>query len=341
MFKLAASDLVRHANVWIGAFAVAIVCGLVGEYAFCLTSSSHRVTDALQTNLQTAGTMMLFFSVIAGLPIVASVANLVITRQRISYALWQLAGASPRIVLWVVLLQLAVCGLVGSLVGGLISLALYPPLFPLLFSDFGPSVVTLNVTPDATGLPLVAFWSALIFLCGGFGAARRASKTKPLAALSELERTTSKIPLLRIALLGLSIACAVWFYDLMKTADAKDVITWGFVFPLPIIGIFSALSPWILPTVLRAWSILLRPFVLSDLAGKEARYSLASSSSMELPVMVGYAIICGFSSALGPLAVWYATHVGSDGDFTVGWTPTVIMLGGPLLSPQIGLILSG
>lgn len=109
MLKLAVSDAARHAHVWAGVFAVAAVCGLIDQYGMCLVATGGPLGhDGMVYSF--AGSGMMVFSAIAVVAVTSSVGNLTVARQRESHALWQLAGASPKAVRHLVLLQLGLTG---------------------------------------------------------------------------------------------------------------------------------------------------------------------------------------------------------------------------------------
>lgn len=108
MMRLVFSDLRDHAATWIGALAVAVACGYIGGWVVSLQATAGFSTDALQKFLQNAASSVLLFSLVAAVAVLVSAANLTVSAQRRSYALWQLANVRPALVSAVVLVQLGV-----------------------------------------------------------------------------------------------------------------------------------------------------------------------------------------------------------------------------------------
>ncbi|WP_270299755.1 hypothetical protein [Eggerthella sinensis] len=109
MIRLVFLDLRDHAATWIGAFVVAVACGYIGGWVVSLT-----VTLEPYPNLRDFGWTILLFSSVAAIAVLMTTANLTVSAQRRSYALWQLANVSPRQVSRVVLAQLATVAVLGA-----------------------------------------------------------------------------------------------------------------------------------------------------------------------------------------------------------------------------------
>ena len=131
MLRLALSDLLHSPKTWLGLFIFAITCGCMCQFSFLLIHSaeSHGLM------FSRVGTGMLLLTVIPSLPIASALSNLVVERQRYSYALWQLAGASPCVVRRSVLVQLGLIGGLGAAFGASVSALLYEPVLPLVLPD--------------------------------------------------------------------------------------------------------------------------------------------------------------------------------------------------------------
>ena len=130
MMRLVFSDLRDHAATWIGTFLVAVGCGYIGGWA-----ASMLATAETYRNLDSMVWTMVAFSSFAAAVVLASAANLTVSAQRRSYALWQIANVGPRSVGAVVLAQLAVVATLGAACGTLVETITYAPLFPWVFSS--------------------------------------------------------------------------------------------------------------------------------------------------------------------------------------------------------------
>lgn len=134
MIRLVFSDLRDNAVLWIGAFAVAMSCGYIGGWVLSIRVTSAFYDGELQRLLQNASSSVLVFSLLAGVAVLVSAANLTVSAQRRSYALWQLAHVRPSSVSLVVLFQLVIVGVVGAVVGTLLTVITFESLFPVVFS---------------------------------------------------------------------------------------------------------------------------------------------------------------------------------------------------------------
>ncbi|HQE69878.1 MAG TPA: ABC transporter permease, partial [Atopobiaceae bacterium] len=92
MLKLIFSDLRANKATWVGAFLVAMTCGYIGGWVVSILATAQFYTDSVYRNVNQAGTILFLFSVVAGLTVIAAVANLTVAAQRRSYALWQLVN---------------------------------------------------------------------------------------------------------------------------------------------------------------------------------------------------------------------------------------------------------
>lgn len=292
--------------------------------------------------LSSTGTMMLLFSAAAIVPVIASVSNLTVARQRDSYALWQLVGVNSHAVRNVVLIQLCMTAVIGALVGAIAALVFYEPLFPILFPDLmqpAGSGSSIGLSSGLTGIVNTLLLSALLYVLGGLGSAKKASRTSPIEALSELERPVPKVPWLRLIVLVACLGVTGYLLTYVQSDDVGLVTNGTFLLPLAVVACVASLAPWILHGMLHLWSFPLRPFVIPNLAKKEADFALASSTSIELPVAIGFGIVVGIYSSLSLLGEWYATH-SLSWDPTLNQTARVVFFGCPIVICLVGALAS-
>lgn len=338
MFRLAASDFFCHIRIWVGALAVACACGFIYQYGFCLIGSAEQVGSAFSN----MGLPMLLFSSIAAVPVAAAVGNLVVTQQRKSYALWQLAGVLPGTVRALVIIQLCMTGIFGALAGSAAASLIYSPTLPVLLPDLTELAnleSPVELVPNWSGVIDSCALSAAVFVAGGFGSARRASKMSPTIALTEPESSAPRIPWLRILLMMICLGAAGLLLTYMCSENLTLVTNGTFFFPLVVVVCYSVLAPWFLPLVLRMWTVPLNGLVLPCLAKREAGYALASSTTIELPIMIGFGVIAGISSSVSLLGEWYEAHSLSY-DPTLNQTAQVILFGCPALICLVGSMAS-
>lgn len=335
MIRLVFSDLRDHAATWIGSFVIAVACGYIGGWA-----ASIEATSATYENLRNLSSAVLVFSLLAAVPVLASTANLTVSAQRRSYALWQLANVSPRRVSRVVLAQLVVVAVLGAVCGTLFEAATLGSLFPLVFSS---REVFAQVVPQVGVSAMPAVWLAVagVFLCGGLKGARSAGRTPPITALRESEPKRRGMTWLRgLLFAGLAI-CTCWVASLMLASGPDAVMNWSLYLPILVVATLVPLAPLLFSVLLAAWTSFV-PWAHRDawyLARHTARYGLSTSTSVETPLMVGFGLVAGIFSIIMCGAV-YAQSQGVLDFNGLDMTTTLLLLGGPLLLCALGAAVS-
>lgn len=345
MMHLVFAEFRRNAATWAGAFAVAVACGFVGGWG-----ASILATARAQTSLGFWGGMVLAFSAPSAAAAVSSVSRLAVVAQRRSFALWQLANVSPRLIARIVRAQLAAVGFVGAAFGTLLETASVRPLFPLVFCS--PYYQTISHTTVDVGLPLMPWiWlgSAAVFVLGGARSARLAGTTPPIAALqaadddplpsshpgtrphgARIRRTAAALVLM--VMFGLASSS-------LYGADPASSSQWGISPFLPLLAsaAFAVAAPLLLPSLFAAWS---RPIPQRCtpwmLARASACHSLTSSTAMEVPIAVGIGVVCGVSSISDTLQEYIARNGIVDMAASLDFTSTLLLFGGPVILCAVG-----
>lgn len=346
MIRLVFCDLYDHLTTWIGAFFIAVGCSYIGGWVVSLQTTSSFYADGVQKFLQNAGSSIFMFSLIAGIAVLISAANLTVSVQRQSYALWQLVNIKPYLVSLIVLIQLAIVAVLGAVCGTLLSVITFKPLFPLLFSS---RAEIAQITPHVgiEQLPTVWLIVVIVFLVGGLKGARSAAMTPPLTVLREPEPKKIRLTWLRILVFVALSACMCWMAYTIGEALSEnrqaDAMMWAFLMPVLLASTFAPLAPLLLPVTLSAWTTLI-PLKLNNawyLARNSARYSLSTSTSVETPIMMGFGLVAGIFSVMQVLASHARTQGVSDtSGYILGSTETLLMLGGPVLLCAIGAAVS-
>lgn len=336
MMRLIFSDLRDHAATWIGAFAIALVCGYLGGWVV-----SIEATTASYKNLESFSFAVAIFSILAAVPVLVSASNLTVAAQKRSYALWQLGNASPCRVSVVVLFQLVIVAMLGALVGTFIEAATYTLLFFWVFSSYAPpSDIALHV--GVPFMPIVWVVVSGIFLAGGFTGARSAGCTPPLVALRGLEPKRCGMTWLR-ALLFVGLAVVIWqLVAFLVAAEGGSGLPSTMYVPLLVPAALTALAPVVFSTLLNAWTSLVphAHWNVWYLARHMARFGLSTSTAVETPIMLGFGLIAGIFSLGNSMAV-YAQQLGMfDFNTTLDWTSSILLLGGPVLLCATGAAVS-
>lgn len=342
MIRLVFSDLRDHAATWLGAFFVAVACGCIGGWAASLqaTANFYAGDALLYKGLQQTVPVVISFSSVAAVAVLASAANLTVSAQRRSYALWQLANVRPRLVSAVVLVQMIVVAVLGAVCGTLLAAATISLVFPLVI---GSREALFPVTPQVDLYMLPAVWLAVggVFLLGGLRGARSAGRTPPLTALRDLEPKRKGMTWVRVLLfLGLA-TCTSWFVSFMIASGPDEAMNWSMFMPLFVVATLTPLSPVIFSALLEAWTRIVpqRRWNAWYLARHTARYSLSASTSVETPIMVGFGLVAGIFSAVG-LFTGYLQSQGTADINGLSFAAALFMLGGPVLLCAVGAAVS-
>ena len=234
---------------------------------------------------------------------------------------------SPRVVRRSVLVQLGLIGGLGAAFGASVSALLYEPVLPLVLPDLLDRSSSVAITFYPSDLLETCIYSMFVFVIGGHGSARRASSTSPIAVLSSTDCPTQKVPVLRILLSTFCLAVTVYLFLTMTESSMSTVTNAAFFLPIAITACMSTLAPWLLPPMLRLWTVPLKLNVLLRLSREEACYTLASSTSIELAIM---------SSSIRVLSSWY-TASGSSIGTTINQTAKFILFVCPAIVCLIGV----
>lgn len=333
MIRLVLSDLAAHARVWLGVLAVTIATGFVGAIAAGLIETGIVHGGRVQEGLSSTSAAVIMFTAVTALIVLSSTANLTVALQQRGHALWQLVGVRPALVALVVLTQLGIVGALGALVGSLIAIPIFGPLFVWAFREW-PDMQGISLYLGTISVLVVVAAVTVVVLLGGLRGARRASRTPPIEALRDPEPPRIKMGWFRIVLTVLVLGGTV---TLALTLDGNATIS-AFsgqaVLLTPLIAAaLAAAGPLVFPLVLRAWTSLLPAKASASwfLARNSARYRVSQSSAAISPLMVAIALAGGLYTTGATLAAAQAARTGSTNGFDLAPEGVVILLGGPLL----------
>ena len=335
MMRLVFSDLRDHAATWIGAFLVAVGCGYIGGWAVSIEASAETF-DVLRS----VGSVVIAFSSVAAVAVLALTANLTVDTQRRSYALWQLANMKPRLVSAVVLVQLVVVAVLGAMCGTLLTTITFSPLFPWVF---GARVEYAQAVPrvGAASMPFVWLAVAGTFLCGGLKGARSAGRTSPLAVLRESKPRRAGMTWMRVLLFA-GLAIGAWQVAAIMIGSVPGVVmNWSLYLPILTTAGIAAVGPLAFAAILKAWTSVVPQSRWNAwyVARHTARFGLSASTSVETPVMVGFGLVAGIYSSVSVWAAW--ARLQGDADFNgIDFTTALLMFGGPILLCAIGAAVS-
>lgn len=333
MIRLVLSDLAAHVRVWLGILSVTIATGFVAAIAAGLIETGLVHGGRIAEGLASTSAAVIMFTAVTALIVLSSTANLTVALQQRSYALWQLVGIRPTLVGIVVLIQLGIVGIIGALIGALIAIPVFGPLFTWVFREWEQMQgITLHL-----GIVSVLVMTAsitIVVLLGGLRGARRASRTPPIEALRDPEPPQSKMGWLRIVLTTLVIAGLIALALNIDGQGSFSAISGQAILLTPLIAAaFATAGPILFPLVLRTWTSLLpaRASATWFLARHSARYRLGQSSAAISPLMVAIALAGGLYTTGATLAAAQAARTGNNAGFDLAPEGVVLLLGGPLL----------
>ncbi|MBP2414806.1 putative ABC transport system permease protein [Arthrobacter stackebrandtii] len=316
MTRLLLADLRTQWRTWLGVLVLAATAGLVLSIGVSVAETGFVLGGEFQEGLAGMAGMILMFSGVSAMGVLGSVAALTVQLQQRSYALWQLLGARSGAVGAIVMAQLLLVALAGSLLG----IAAAPPLARSIFSWGFPADSILHGIQVAFGLPTVVgtlFAVCLLVFVGGWRPARRAARTEPLEVLREAEPKGRAMGWLRWVFFALAASGLYGIAAEMFVPDPAPGITPLIAPAMAAVVLF--LGPFLYPLVLAAWTALVPGSVSS--AWFLARHRLGYSTAAITPLFVGISLTGGLLTAA-------ATQFKGE---SVAVEQLVIMLGGPIL----------
>ena len=333
MIRLVLSDLAAHARVGRGTRAVPMAAGVVAAIAAGLIETGAVHGGRVQEGLGSTSAAVIMFTAITALIVLSSTANLTVALQQRSYALWQLVGIRPVFVGLVVLAQLGIVGTLGALIGCLIAMPVFAPLFTWAFREW-ENMQGISLHLSIGSMLVVTAAVAVVVIVGGLRGARHASRTSPIEALRDPEPPRIRMGWLRLLLTAGALIASISLATSLNGASLTQIGGQAILLTPLIAAALAAASPIVFPLVLRAWTALLpaRASASWFLARNSARYRLSQSSATISPLMVAIALAGGLYTTGATLNDAYAMQSGSSEDYgNLAPEGVVILLGGPLL----------
>jgi putative ABC transport system permease protein len=334
--RLLVRDLVTNARIWLGLALVCAAGAVAVAVSASIAESAYRTPGNVGLALYGISGVLLLFTAVAAVVVLGSVAGLTVALHRRDHALWQLVGVRPGAIRVIVLAQLLAVGVLGAVLGCLVSAPLLQPFADYAFAgSSGLGEVRLRLGPaGATATVAVV---AVLTLLGGSGAARRASRVTVLELLREAAVPRLTMGRLRwvlgAGLLGV-ITSVVLGLPRSDLADLESSLS--LVAPL-IAALLVAVAPLLTAPVARAWTGLVPPGLSASwyLARNVAFADLDRSTAAINPLVVTIALTGGLYSAHGTVGAAEAARTGATQE-TLPAQFLVLVLGGPLLLAAVG-----
>lgn len=338
MTRLLFADLGAEWRLWLGASVAILAAAVLGALDAVFFATAAAIGGDGGRDMGNANGIIAMFNGVTAIVVISSVSTLTVALARRQHALWQLVGVTPRRVTEIVLGQVAVLGMVCGILGTVIAFPLAQPAFNLL----AETISTIAGRGYQAQFPLpAAIWTiviiTLVALASALHGARRAARVRPIEALRELEYRERRMSWGRWVVVGLCITIGTPLTLTVVNASAMTGMS-----AVPMLGpvltaTFSALTPVLLPSIVRAWTSIV-PARLSPswyLARANALHKLSVSSSVVSPILTAGALVGGLFTAFATLSNAMFIETGrrpSDADSTA----LLIMLGGPVLLAAIG-----
>lgn len=335
MISLAIAEIKRHAATWTAALCIATACGYIGGFSAALIA-----TGQVYENFSSLAFVVAFFSACAALPFCALAARRIVNYQRITYARWQLANISPRMVRAIVLIQVCFVALTGSALGTLLELVTFPLLAPGVFSS--PFYQPIDAVAFQSGLeymPLVWLTVAGVFLVGSAAETHRAAMVSPVEALRDLPENTRSARLRTTVFLVVLVSTCLVAKGLFSSAPEQAQGSWSssLFLPLLVSCCMASVAPRALAALTHFWTRLVPARnICWHLACVFTRHEIRQNAAAEASVATAVGVAVGTLSLSQTLERYIALCGLDNINASLDFTSTVLLLGGPTLICIVG-----
>lgn len=334
--RLVVGEVLAEARTWVGAGAVAGAAAAVGSVAACLLQTAVQVGGTPGLALYPLAGVVVVLTAVATLVVLSSVAGLTVSAQQRSHALWRLIGMDPRQVRLVVLAQLVLVALVGSLVGTLVAAPLVVPLCRwVLETSDGLQQVPIGSGPLAAAAVAVVVTGTVT--AGGWRSTGAAARTGGLRLLRDADPPAPRATLRRR--LGAGVLVAVLAAVLLSLRDTPlDRVQVPLVLTGPLLtaAVVTA-GPLVFPPFRRAWTGLVPAHASASwfLARAAATHGTARAGATTAPLVVAIAFPGSLYAVTGTVRAAVGAQTGQLPPAAPVQT-AVLLIGGPLLLASVG-----
>lgn len=341
MIKLAISDLKYNVSAWLGLLIIAILGGILGEFAASILSTGAQNIDSTAKMLNNAGIMVIVFSSTAAIPVLILASRLFVAEKEKVYALWRLNYASSTQMRLVILSQLFIIAIIGALIGSLCMASAFKYFYPIFFST---RETLRNIPPEIAiqSIPVICLIVLGLFLIGSIPGLHKATRISPLIALKDtLQGTKSRRK--NILLSILITLCLLSLFLVMKVSEFELSSMIALLVPIIVTILFALMSYILLPGILKIWT---QPFlffkgIIFPITRSRALYNMNSSTAIESSIMVLIALLTSMYTALKILeSVSLSTNQAQGSGFELDLTLAMLMFSGPVLLGVAGATLT-
>lgn len=292
MLRLAIASLRERRVAFAGTFlTLTLSVGLLSAAGLLASAAGNDTAAGTDTALREASSLLALFASIGAfltMFVVASTVAFTVSLRRRELALLRLAGAAPRQVSRLVLLETLLLAAVAALVGAVIGLPLRSVLTTVLeWWDVLPADVQLPESTVASPMALAFGLGLIVALLGAWPAARRAGRISPVDAFREGVVDTRALPLSRWVLGLLSLGSGIALLALLPSVPAEGRLPLAMFVSWPIVIGLALLGPAVVPGLTAA---AVRPFeqvvgVTGLVARQNLRTAIRRTASCAAPVL--------------------------------------------------------
>lgn len=329
--QLAAADVRSSWRVWAGLFTVCAVAAVAGSVPGVLIVTGLQTPGVRGLALLSIAGTTAAFGLISVLIVVSAVVRLTAGLLERTYALWQLAGVTPRGVRVTMLVQTTVVATCGATVGAVAATILVPALVSASVADASglAGVDVVSSGPEAIAVALFTIAAAVLAALPG---SRRAANTAPLLLLGAgpVRRRT---PVVRITVVVLLTTLAAGMLAGLPRSVPQGAAPALLIGPV-LIAVVAVLGRWIGAPTVRLWTAAVpgRTSVAFGLARATVRWATSRSDT----TLAALLIAIGLPAALVGGQRTAASAAGATSVPAGGSGATLLILSGPVLLAAIG-----
>ncbi|MCO6359617.1 FtsX-like permease family protein [Roseivirga pacifica] len=208
-------------------------------------------------NLANFLNLVAFVALLLGCVGVASAVHIYMKEKVKTVAILRCMGAKGRDAFQVFLIQMAVVGLIGSILGAFAG-TLIQTVLPKVFADFLPVEVTLSLSwPSIIGGIITGLFISVLFALSPLIAVRKAS---PLISIRGVESTSNtRDPLRWLVYAGIAVFIIGFAFVQMKDLQDSIVFTFAILVAFGFLGLVAKFFMWLVKRLFPAsWSYVWR-----------------------------------------------------------------------------------
>lgn len=342
MMRLVLADIRRQSAMWLWTVLCATVGGAcaAGVVIAMLTAmgAARAASDADMTQASIAlGGNIVFFTVLAAAAVVASTVGLTLTTQRREHALWIILGIPRHYVRRVLITELLVLGIVAGLLA--LPLALVVGRVALTqWTETGLDLHGAHLGFELWYVGVALAAGIAPCLLGGWGAARRASKTGEMRAFRETAEPAAR-PGIGRSLLAVCLLAGVlgmWIAGLGFELSGREQRTaFAFAGNLFLVCLLLLMGPWTITPLMKLWTAIVPVGdVAWRLAVQSCRARAARSVTTVLPFALALSTVSIFM-VVGNVMPESTTGLG-DVLVVLGWVFVISWVGGLAVIALVG-----